>query len=319
MQVEIYNNKMAAVNFKTLNKKEIIEFFNSFDTVLTDCDGVLWMHMTPLKNASAVISKLHALGNRVFYITNNSTKTLEEFMDKCKILEFEASKDNILCTANLSAKYLHKLGFSKKVYVIGSEAITKELEKVGISHYGVGPDVINPDIPCSYTIFNKDPEVGAVIVGFDEHFSYSKMVKAATYLNDPNVHFIGTNTDERFPLAQSIVVPGTGSLVRCIESCAERKALIMGKPEPYIANILKERYNVNPARTLMIGDRCNTDILLGTRYGFKTLLVLTGVTNLQQVEQWKQSDKPEEKELVPDYYIDALGDLLYYIELFTSK
>ncbi|XP_047366333.1 glycerol-3-phosphate phosphatase-like [Vespa velutina] len=310
---------MAAVNFKTLNKEEIIEFFNSFDTVLTDCDGVLWMHMTPLKNASAVISKLHALGNRVFYITNNSTKTLEEFMDKCKILEFEASKDNILCTANLSAKYLHKLGFSKKVYVIGSEAITKELEKVGISHYGVGPDVINPDIPCSYTIFNKDPEVGAVIVGFDEHFSYSKMVKAATYLNDPNVHFIGTNTDERFPLAQNIVVPGTGSLVRCIESCAERKALIMGKPEPYIANILKEKYNVNPARTLMIGDRCNTDILLGTRYGFKTLLVLTGVTNLQQVEQWKQSDKPEEKELVPDYYIDALGDLLYYIELFTSK
>ncbi|KAL2724748.1 glycerol-3-phosphate phosphatase-like [Vespula maculifrons] len=319
MQVETYNNKMAAVNFKTLKEEEIIKFFNSFDTVLTDCDGVLWMHMTPLKNASTVISKLHALGNRVFYITNNSTKTLEEFMDKCKILEFEVSKDNILCTANLSAKYLHKLGFSKKAYVIGSEAITKELEKVGISHYGVGPDVINPDISCSYTVFNKDPEVGAVIVGFDEHFSYPKMVKAVTYLNDPNVHFIGTNTDERFQLAQSIVIPGTGSLIRCIESCTERKALIMGKPEPYIANILKERYNVNPARTLMIGDRCNTDILLGTRYGFKTLLVLTGVTNLQQVEQWKQSNKPEEKELVPDYYIDALGDLLYYIELFTSK
>ncbi|KAK2581653.1 hypothetical protein KPH14_002152 [Odynerus spinipes] len=310
---------MAATNFKTLSEEDIIAFFNSFDTVLTDCDGVLWMHMTPLRNASTVLSKLHALGNRIFYITNNSTKTREEFVEKCRKLKFKASKDNILCTANLSANYLHKLGFCKKAYVIGSEAITKELEELGISHCGVGPDVINVDVPGSYMAFNKDPDVGAVIVGFDEHFSYPKMVKAATYLNDPNVHFIGTNTDERFPVAQSIVVPGTGSLVRCIESCAERKAVIMGKPESYIANMLKEKYNVNPARTLMIGDRCNTDILLGTRCGFKTLLVLTGVTTLQQVEDWKQSDKPEEKELVPDYYIDALGDLLDYIELFMSK
>lgn len=281
--------------------------------------GVLWMHMTPLKNASTVLSTLKALGKRIFYVTNNSTKTRDEFVEKCKTLKFEASKENILCTANLSANYLHKLGFCKKAYVIGSEAITKELENVGISHCGVGPDAINPDIPYSYMIFNKDPDVGAVIVGFDEHFSYPKMVQAATYLNDPNVHFIGTNTDERFLAAQNIVVPGTGSLVRCIESCAERKAVIMGKPESYIASVLKENYNINPERTLMIGDRCNTDILLGTRCGFKTLLVLTGVTTLQQVECWKQSNKPEEKELVPDYYIDALGDLLDYIELFISK
>lgn len=92
--------------------------------IYINIEGVLWMNMTPLKNASAVISKLHALGNRVFYITNNSTKTLEEFMDKCETLEFKASKDNILCTANLSAKYLQKLGFSKKAYVIGSEGKT---------------------------------------------------------------------------------------------------------------------------------------------------------------------------------------------------
>lgn len=85
-------------------------------------------------------------------------------------------------------------------------AIARELEQVGISYYGIGPDIINPNSP--YSVFEKDPEVAAVIVGFDEHFSYPKMVKAATYLSDASVHFIGTNTDERFPVSNDVVIPG---------------------------------------------------------------------------------------------------------------
>lgn len=112
---------------------------------------------------------------------------------------------------------------------------------------------------------------------------------------------------------------GTGSLVRCIESCAERKAVIMGKPDNYMATMLMERSNIDPQRTLMIGDRCNTDILFGTRCGFITLLVLTGVTALSDVEKWKQSEQQEERDLVPNYYIDALGDLLPYLKELESE
>lgn len=202
------------------------------------------MHMTPLPYSSDVINLLRKLGKRVFYVTNNSTKTREELVEKCKALKFEATKDDILCTSNLSARYLQSLGFKKKVYIIGTEgkdvtsvlynriidiysssiqlyltiwfctAIGKELEQVNISYCGIGPDVIEQSGP--YSVFDKDPEIGAVIVGFDEHFSYPKMTKAATYLYDPNVHFIGTNTDERFPVSDDVVIPGKNNEINLI-------------------------------------------------------------------------------------------------------
>lgn len=227
---------------------------------------------------------------------------------------YNINEESIVSTSYAAAKYLQKRQFNKKVFLIGSSGIADELDNVGIKHTNPGPDVIKTNYQdILANDFKMDPEVGAVIVGFDEHFSFPKMIKAANYLNNPNCLFIATNTDERFPSKLGIV-PGTGSIVKAVETCAEREPIVMGKPNTSICESLLEANGIVPERTLMIGDRCNTDILLGAKCGFQTLLVGTGVHHLHDIHKWQKSKNDEDKKLIPDVYLPKLGDLLPYLD-----
>ncbi|KFB37578.1 AGAP011350-PA-like protein [Anopheles sinensis] len=305
-------SKYSGKNLATLSEVEIKQWIDSFDTVLTDCDGVIWVDNNPLPGAPEVVNKFIENGKKLFFVTNNSTKTRPEFVEKAVRLGFNVTIDNIISTAYLAAQYLKNVGFSKTVYTIGSTGITKELDAVGIRHIGVGPDTLRETLADTVADFVPDPDVGAVIVGFDEHFSFVKMMKAASYLNLPGVIFLATNTDERFPMPDR-VIPGTGAIVNAVVTSAERKPIVMGKPNPHICEIIRKQYNVDPARTLMIGDRCNTDILLGKNCDFQTLLVETGIHKAADIEQYAASDDPETKKLVPDVYLAKLGDLLPFL------
>ncbi|XP_041986368.1 glycerol-3-phosphate phosphatase isoform X2 [Aricia agestis] len=296
--------KSAVYNLEEASPDKIQDFLNSFDTVLTDCDGVLWINNNSIPGSADAINYFRKLGKKIFYVTNNSTKIRSDFAVKAQQMGFIAEPEEILSTAYLVAHYLKGIGFTKKVYLIGSNGIGDELKAVGIRHIGIGPDPVKPDFK-SMTTSDLDPEVGAVVVGFDEHVSYPKFMKAASYLAKEECLFIATNTDERFPKSSSIIIPGTGTLVRAVETCSERKALVLGKPNDYVRKFL-ESFGLNPARTLMIGDRCNTDIEFGVRCGFQTLLVLTGVTSVKDLERIRT----ERKQPLPDVVLPKLGDII---------
>ncbi|KAL7013591.1 hypothetical protein ACKWTF_015482 [Chironomus riparius] len=303
-------------NLAKFTKPQMESFFGSFDTVLTDCDGVLWLYNNVIEGSNTVINRLIEMGKKVYFITNNSTKTREELAEKSRVMNFNVGFDNMISTSYLAAQYLKKQNFNKKVFIVGSTGVSRELDEAGIAHTGVGPDIMQGSVQTMVKDhFKPDPEVGAVIVGFDEHISFPKMMKAATYLDNKEIIFVATNTDERFPMP-GFVIPGTGSIVRAIETCAERKAAVMGKPENYLCKVFfNEEMLKDPSRFLMIGDRLNTDILFGKNNNFQTLLVETGVHKMDKVneiiEDLEKSgtvDKNLENQ-VPDFYISRLGDL----------
>ena len=121
------------------------------------------------------------------------------------------------------------------------------------------PDPIPPEmfhwVSSNLSAPHLDPEVGAVVVGFDHHLSFLKLIKAASYLKDQSVHFIATNTDERFPSGASIVLPGTGSIVNAVKTAAEREPIVMGKPHKFPFEFVQRSHKLDPAKVLMIGDR----------------------------------------------------------------
>lgn len=304
---------MSLTALSNLEKSQVQEFVNSFDTVLTDCDGVLWMESQVLQGSPQVLNKFREMGKKVFYVTNNSTKFKKDFVSKAKNMGFICDESEMISTSFLTANYLKEKNV-KKAYVIGSGGIAQELDRVGIEHIGIGPDVVEEHFVNYIKNLKLDPEVTAVIVGFDEHISYLKIMKAASYLANPNCIYIATNTDENFPVNASLVVPGTGSIVAAVSTCSGRKPLVLGKPNPYIVEALMKEHQIDPKRTLMIGDRCNTDILLGTKCGFQTLLVLSGVTKLDVALGYKNSEDHDENEMVADVYLNKLGDLLNFLD-----
>lgn len=110
------------------------------------------------------------MNKKIYFITNNSTKTREELAEKARMMNFNVGLENMISTAYLAVQYLKQQNFDKKVFIIGSTGISRELDAAGLKHCGVGPDVMTTSLQSLIKDeFKPDSEVGAVIVGFDEH------------------------------------------------------------------------------------------------------------------------------------------------------
>ncbi|XP_035616953.1 glycerol-3-phosphate phosphatase-like [Oncorhynchus keta] len=288
----------------------IKKMLDSMDNVLFDCDGVIWRGDQAIPGTPDIINLLKKNGKKVFFVTNNNTKARKMYADKLALNGFNVTEDDVFGTAYCSAMYLKKVSkLHGKVYLIGSNAMRQELEKVEIQQTVVGPDPIS-GVQMDWANVPLDPEVKAVVVGFDEHFSYMKLNRALQYLNNPDCLLVGTNTDTRLPLEEGKAVPGNGCNLKAVETAAQRQAQTVSKPNHIMYDCVASQFGLDSRHCLMVGDRLDTDFLLGSNCGLKTLLTLTGVSTVADAEGHQESGCPERLGLVPDYYVERISELL---------
>lgn len=300
---------MSGTKCTRLSGALVNQVLDSVDSVLFDCDGVIWRGDQAITGAAEVIDLLKKHGKKVFFVTNNSSKTRRLYAEKMSLLGFNVSEEQVFGTAYCSAVYLKTVcQLQGKVFLVGSNAMKQELEAVGIQQTGVGPDPVFGK-QADWANVPLDPEVKAVVVGFDEHFSYMKLNRAMQYLNQGCL-FVGTNRDSRLPLEGGKAVPGTGCILQAVETAAQRQAQTVGKPNQFMFDCVASQYGVERGRCLMVGDRLDTDILLGANCGLKTLLTLTGVNTVAEAQEHLKSGCAERQGMVPDYYVESIADLL---------
>lgn len=237
------------------------------------------------------------------FVSNNSSKSRAEYLQRFHKLGMTAYEEEVFCTSYVAAHYLkHSLKLQGKVYLLGMPGFAHELDLQGIHYTGPGED---PVLATTAELLETplDPEVRAVVVGYDKHFNLMKLMKACSYLQQPTCHFIATNEDQCLPSKTHILFPGTGCYVKAVAYGSEREPTVLGKPHPPMLKVIQDSTDLDPARTLMIGDRLNTDILFGRQNGLKTLLVMTGVTQQTGLETAPQ-------EQAPDYYCQSVADIL---------
>ena len=311
-----------------LNASATLQLLNNVDNFLFDCDGVIWHWPRAIAGSVECINKLKEIGKRCFFITNNSTKTRESMIDMFTKIGVKGVEENdIVCTSWLLAGYLKSLNFTNKVYMIGSPAMAKELDKCRIEHIGLGKKHVEEGEQGTFDYTSSiriDPDVKCVAVGFDHFFSYPKMIEATTYAyKKPDVLFIATNDDAVFPNGphSHVALPGTGTFVNALKTSIGREPLLLGKPSNAMWEVLVRTHQLDPTRSCMVGDRLDTDIAFAANSSLGySLAVLSGVTDeaeimglSQLLESSNASSELESNKLVPDFYASCLGELHSFI------
>ena len=262
--------------------------FETFKTFLFDGDGVLYKESEPLPGAIEFLNFLRNQSKQVFILTNNSTKTRNEFQSKLNSFGIEINIEHILTSSFLTADFIARKSPNARIYVIGEDGLKQELKSAGLEVLNSWNETNEED----FFDFNFG-EVDYVITGMDRKINFTKITRATHILqNYENVGFIATNGDFTFPTIKGLV-PGGGAMIKILEDLSHRTVdLIIGKPHQEMYRRAIELSNSTVDETIMFGDRIETDIYGANQIGITTCLVLTGVTKMQDLEKLNDDNSP---------------------------
>lgn len=232
------------------------------DHFVFDLDGTLYVGNEPVPGASQAIAKLRARGKQVYFVSNNSSKNKQDYVTSLLKLGIPAEEANIVLSTDAAVSWLNRRRV-EKIHVLGTNSLKKTLLDEG------------------FNIDSADPEF--VLVGYDTELSYKKLVTACKYINE-GTDILATHPDMFCP-SEIGPIPDIGATLEMIRLTTGKTPFqVFGKPSKEMLKPLKERFDLDLTRTLVIGDRLFTDIAMAKEAGCLGLLVLTGETSREHLE-----------------------------------
>lgn len=260
-----------------------------------DLDGVVYLGDTPIPGAIEALNALAEAGHGLYFLTNNSTRSRQHYVDKLAKMGYTPAADQIMTSAYATGLYLRTLGVEgKTVFVVGEHGLAEEMAAIGL-------EVLGQDDPRPADF---------VVAGLDRQLTYAKLQRAFQEIHDRGAQFIATNRDATYPM-ETGEIPGGGAIVAPIEVATGVTPVTIGKPEPGCWLRILELAGAAPQQAVMVGDRPETDIMGAKQVGIATALVLTGVTGADEV-----AGLPEPQQ--PDHVIANLLELPALLERLQS-
>ena len=335
---------------------------DNIDTVLFDCDGVLYRTTSLCPGASECIRELmDTQGKRVLFVTNNAGSNRRELLEKLsRLLQIDSLTNDQMISASYSCvQYLRgellataadaaattARSNPPRVHVIGSSGLCEELVAAGFNVTG-GPSLSSSSSMTREDLaeynFEQLHPIDALVVGHDTHLNFRKLCIAHNLLSrNPKALFVATNKDSFDVVdgnpsnddnasddngnSQNLRhIVGNGATVVALEYSSKRIATNVGKPSKELFETIRhndsnsningnngknQKHNLfdDPSRCLFVGDRLDTDIRFGKDNGMKTLLVMTGVTTAETMEELESGT---EEEPLPDFIAPYVGMLV---------
>ena len=244
--------------------------------VAIDLDGVVYRGNIMLPGADSFLARVREEGRSVVFVTNSTLRPRGYYAAKLRAMGIPVVPQDIITAAHATGRYLKGLfdGSSPSIFLLGERGLVEELEDLD-------PRYLTP----------QDGEVAqAVVVGLDRQVNYEKLCKAVKDVMEGAL-FVGVNGDPLWPVEEGFM-PGVGVFLAAIEAATGVKPFIVGKPNTYMLELAIERFECQPSQVLMIGDKLDSDIMMGKRMGAWTALVLSGVTTPEELEDAPFTIKP---------------------------
>jgi HAD superfamily hydrolase (TIGR01457 family) len=254
----------------------------TYKAYIFDQDGTIYLGSRPIPGATETVAALRGAGARTIFLSNNPTKTREQYAEKLTGLGIPTGVEDIVNSSYVMVQWLLENTPGACLYVIGEAAITGEMKAAG------------------FTLSEKPGEVDVVVASFDRTFDYHKLQTGFDAIN-AGARLVATNPDRYCPTPTG-GEPDCAAIIAALEACTGVTCdPVVGKPSPIMVRTVMDKLGLPPSDCMMVGDRLETDIRMGIDAGMDTCLVLTGDADRRKLEA---------SGLKPTLVLDSIADLI---------